>query len=233
MTADRTVDELSCPTGPTCPASGSGAGAASRTSSAWPPRTSAPATTSASRSVIDLEGMTRTYSHLDHCDLSHGPRHRRARWPDDRLSPRRVEGPDQRVAASSSRSGSWTRPSGARASVGPCSAGPRSGSARSRPRSRTIDPAQLFAYTRDRDHGARVLFERNGWHPVARGYDMVRPTMDDIPDSPLPDGLVVRPSPRPSGGRSGRPRAKRSATTATSRSGPRRTGRRSRATSRT
>ena len=52
---------------------------------------------------------------------------------------------------------------------------------------------QLFAYTRDRDPGATVLFERNGWQPVARGYDMVRPTLDDIQDAPLPDGIVVRP----------------------------------------
>ena len=51
----------------------------------------------------------------------------------------------------------------------------------------------------------------------------------------MPDGLVVRPIGTRHDRRSasGRPRARRSATTATRRSGPRRTGRRSRATSRT
>ena len=41
--------------------------------------------------VIDLDAMTRTYSHLDHCDLSTDLVIVEARWSDDRLPPRRVE----------------------------------------------------------------------------------------------------------------------------------------------
>ena len=33
---------------------------------------------------------------------------------------------------------------------------------------------------------------RNGWTEHGRGYEMFRPTLADIPDVPLPDGLVVR-----------------------------------------
>jgi ribosomal protein S18 acetylase RimI-like enzyme len=32
-----------------------------------------------------------------------------------------------------------------------------------------------------------------GFAPVRHGYEMVRPTVDDLPDAPLPDGLEIRP----------------------------------------
>ena len=51
----------------------------------------------------------------------------------------------------------------------------------------------MFSYTFEADEPGRALLERNGWHAVARAYEMVRPTLDDIQISPLPDGLVVRP----------------------------------------
>ena len=53
-------------------------------------------------------------------------------------------------------------------------------------------PGQLAAFTFDKDVAGRVLLERNGWNEVARGYEMVRPTLDDIPEVLLPAGLVVR-----------------------------------------
>ena len=141
--------------------------------------------------VIDLEGMTRTYSHLDHCDLS----------TDLVIAERdgrtvgylRVEWRDLTNGSRQFFSFGILDPAERRQGIG------RSLLAWSEVRLGEIAaalppdrPGQMFAYTRDRDQGARVLFERSGWHPVARGYDMVRPTMDDIPDSPLPDGLVVR-----------------------------------------
>jgi mycothiol synthase len=53
-------------------------------------------------------------------------------------------------------------------------------------------PGQLFGFTYSTDVAGRALLEKNGWSQVARGYEMVRPTLDDIPETELPDGLVMR-----------------------------------------
>ena len=53
-------------------------------------------------------------------------------------------------------------------------------------------PAARSAYTWGDDVHAAALLSRNGWTEHARGYEMVRPTLSDVPDVPLPDGLVVR-----------------------------------------
>ncbi len=37
------------------------------------------------------------------------------------------------------------------------------------------------------------MLEHEGYHPVRYGWEMVRPTLDDLPDFPLPEGLEVRP----------------------------------------
>jgi mycothiol synthase len=51
----------------------------------------------------------------------------------------------------------------------------------------------LGTYTSERQVGAIVLVERAGYEPVRWFFDMERPTLDDIPDLPLPDGIEVRP----------------------------------------
>jgi mycothiol synthase len=58
---------------------------------------------------------------------------------------------------------------------------------------RTTVPATMQAFAYGADAGAIALLERSGWTRTGQGYEMVRPTMDDIPDVPMPDGLVVRP----------------------------------------
>lgn len=40
--------------------------------------------------------------------------------------------------------------------------------------------------------GTAVLLERTGYRPFRYFYDMVRPSLDAIPDFPLPDGVEVR-----------------------------------------
>ena len=40
--------------------------------------------------------------------------------------------------------------------------------------------------------GARELLLSEGYREVRYGFSMRRPTLDDIPDAPLPDGLVIR-----------------------------------------
>ena len=53
-------------------------------------------------------------------------------------------------------------------------------------------PGQLFGYTYSTDLAANALLEKNGWSQVARGYEMVRRTLDDIPEIDMPEGLVTR-----------------------------------------
>jgi mycothiol synthase len=141
--------------------------------------------------VVDLEGMTRTYSHLEHCDLATDLVI--AERDGQTIGYLRVEWRDLTNGARQFFSFGILDPAERRQGIGQAMLSwseTRLGEiAASLPDDR---PGQLFAYSRDRDPGAGVLFERNGWQPVARGYDMVRPTLDDIPDSPLPDGLVVR-----------------------------------------
>jgi mycothiol synthase len=38
------------------------------------------------------------------------------------------------------------------------------------------------------------LLERSGYRPVRHSHTMVRPSLDDIPDYPLPDGIELRPA---------------------------------------
>ncbi len=53
-------------------------------------------------------------------------------------------------------------------------------------------PGQLFSFTYSTNAAGRALLEKNGWSQVARGYEMIRPTLDGVPDMSLPDGLLVR-----------------------------------------
>jgi mycothiol synthase len=55
--------------------------------------------------------------------------------------------------------------------------------------------AVMRAWTRDADTGAGVLFDARGWTREGRGYEMIRPTLEDIPVVPLPEGFDVRPVP--------------------------------------
>lgn len=54
-------------------------------------------------------------------------------------------------------------------------------------------PGQLFGFTYATDLGGKALLEKNGWAAVARGYEMVRPSLDAVPDLDLSEGIIVRP----------------------------------------
>ena len=45
----------------------------------------------------------------------------------------------------------------------------------------------------EREAGHRALLEGNEFQPIRWFFEMLRPTLDDIPDAPLPDGLEIRP----------------------------------------
>jgi mycothiol synthase len=54
-------------------------------------------------------------------------------------------------------------------------------------------PRWLQSNAWDRDDAAGRLLAEHGYEPVRRGYEMVRDTLEDLPDAPLPAGLDVRP----------------------------------------
>ena len=54
-------------------------------------------------------------------------------------------------------------------------------------------PAVMQAFAFGADPGAVTLLERSGWTRQGHGFEMIRPTLDDIPDVAMPEGLVVRP----------------------------------------
>ncbi len=41
--------------------------------------------------------------------------------------------------------------------------------------------------------GTAIMLERSGYQPRRYYYEMVRPSLDEIPEIPLPDGLEIRP----------------------------------------
>jgi mycothiol synthase len=53
-------------------------------------------------------------------------------------------------------------------------------------------PANRTTYTWGDDVQGASLLRRNGWTESGRGYEMLRPNLDEIPSVPLPDGLTVR-----------------------------------------
>jgi mycothiol synthase len=57
----------------------------------------------------------------------------------------------------------------------------------------TDRPRILDAFAPGADAELVAACERRGYTVVRRGYEMVRPDLDDIPDVPLPAGLEVRP----------------------------------------
>ena len=62
------------------------------------------------------------------------------------------------------------------------------------PASRTRTAQVLVrAHAEESEIGHRTLLERRGFAPIRHFFLMRRATLDDVPDVPLPDGLVVRP----------------------------------------
>lgn len=49
------------------------------------------------------------------------------------------------------------------------------------------------AFVTQSEVGLATMLQRAGYQPVRYGWEMVRPTLDDLPDFPLPEGLEVRP----------------------------------------
>ncbi|HWH24607.1 MAG TPA: GNAT family N-acetyltransferase [Candidatus Limnocylindria bacterium] len=56
----------------------------------------------------------------------------------------------------------------------------------------TDRPRAFGSWSGDSQAGRMALLRANGYEPVRWFADMTRPTLDDIPDVPLPEGLEVR-----------------------------------------
>ena len=54
-------------------------------------------------------------------------------------------------------------------------------------------PSSMRCYTFGAEAVLAATLEDRGWERIGHGYEMVRADLDDIPDVPLPNGLVVRP----------------------------------------
>jgi mycothiol synthase len=54
-------------------------------------------------------------------------------------------------------------------------------------------PSAMRVYTFGSDGAQMAVLEATGWTRTGQGYEMVRPSLDDVPDVPMPEGLVVRP----------------------------------------
>jgi GNAT superfamily N-acetyltransferase len=54
-------------------------------------------------------------------------------------------------------------------------------------------PGALRAFSFGPERELATALETRGWTKSGQGHEMVRPTLDDIPDLPMPAGLVVRP----------------------------------------
>jgi mycothiol synthase len=144
--------------------------------------------------VITAEGMARTYQHLTNCDpdLDILVVER-----DDRIvGYARVEWRDLTDGSRSFVSIFQLHPNQRRQGIGRAMLGwceaRLAAKAAALPDRATV-PAVMQAFAFGAETGAVALLEQSGWTRKGHGYEMVRPTLDDIPDVPMPAGLVVRP----------------------------------------
>jgi GNAT superfamily N-acetyltransferase len=55
-------------------------------------------------------------------------------------------------------------------------------------------PKLLQGFASETEAGLAILLEQEGYEPIRYFHQMVRPTLEGIPDFPLPEGLEVRPA---------------------------------------
>lgn len=55
-----------------------------------------------------------------------------------------------------------------------------------------VEPKWLESFSAETNAGNLALLTGAGYGPVRFSYDMVRPTLDEVPDAPTPDGIEIR-----------------------------------------
>ena len=142
--------------------------------------------------VISNEDMARSYAHLVNCDPER----------DILIVERdgtiagyaRVEWRDQFDGSRGFTSMCPLRPEDRRLGIGRAMLGWAEGRMAATAATAPTDrPTKMRTWSWDADEGAGILLRAHGWTPVGRGYEMLRPTLVDIPVVPLPDGFEVRP----------------------------------------
>lgn len=59
--------------------------------------------------------------------------------------------------------------------------------------SSALSPAVLGSWTGDTQRGSVAILEAAGYSPVRWFFEMIRPSLEDLPEVALPEGLVLRP----------------------------------------
>jgi mycothiol synthase len=143
--------------------------------------------------VVTAEGMARDYAHLVNCDPATDILV--AELPDRLAGYARVEWRDLENGSRSFTAIAMLEP--AAATVG--TYGPMIAWAEGRLTAMAAGivadprPGLMRTYTFGSDAALAAVLEDRGWTRTGQGHEMVRPTLDDIPEVPMPDGLEVRP----------------------------------------
>jgi hypothetical protein len=141
--------------------------------------------------VLSVEGFLNDYAHLVHSDLAADLRV--AEHDGRPVAYVRVEWQDELRGGRLHVQALMTRPD---APAGTFEAILDWGESRSRAVAATLradPPATLGAFLNEETPAHRAILEARGYHAVRSFFGMVRPTLDDIPDLPLPPGVQVRP----------------------------------------
>jgi mycothiol synthase len=141
--------------------------------------------------VLSVEGILNAYAHLVHCDLATDLR--LAEHEGRPVAYVRVEWRDEMRGGRNHVQVLFTRPD---APAGAFEAILDWGETRSREVAATLapnPPTTIGAYLNMETPGRRAAVEARGYRGVRFFFGMVRPTLEDIPEMPLPQGVDVRP----------------------------------------
>ena len=141
--------------------------------------------------VSSVEGIVNHYAHLVHSDLVTDLR--LAEHEGRPVAYVRVEWRDEMRGGRNHVQVLFTRPD---APAGALEAILDWGEARSREVAAALvpnPPATLGAFLNEETAAHRAVLEARGYRGVRFFFGMVRPTLDDVPDLPLPAGVEVRP----------------------------------------
>jgi mycothiol synthase len=141
--------------------------------------------------VLSVEGILNSYAHLVHCDL--GTDLRIAVHDGRPVAYVRVEWRDETRGGRHHFQGLFTRPD---APAGTLETILDWAEARSMVVAGDLPPTSsttIGAFLNEETAAHRATIEGRGYRPVRFFFGMVRPTLDDIPDLPLPPGVEVRP----------------------------------------
>ena len=144
--------------------------------------------------IVSAEAMARDYAHLVNCDLDRDLIV--VERGDDIVGYVRVEWRDLEDGNRGFRAIVMLEP--AQAESGLYEPMLRWAEDRSIAKARAIPmsdrrPSTLRSFSFGAEVGLAAAFEGGGWTRSGHGYEMVRPTLDDIPELPMPTGLEVRP----------------------------------------